>query len=52
LPMPSLLHQWIVRFLFRRLDDFVNVRGLGEILLAPLPIPLSAFVKCDEAEGT
>ncbi len=42
LPMPSLLHQWIVRFLFRMLDDFVNQRKLGEVLLAPLPIPLSS----------
>ena len=42
LPMPSLQHQWIVRFLFRLLDDFVNQRKLGEVLLAPLPISLSA----------
>jgi Uma2 family endonuclease len=42
LPMPTLLHQWIVRFLFRQLDAFVNDRGLGEVLLAPLPIELTA----------
>ena len=42
LPMPTLLHQWIVRFLFRRLDAYVNERGLGEVLLAPLPVRLTA----------
>jgi Uma2 family endonuclease len=41
LPMPSLLHQWIVRFLFRLLDDFVTPRQLGEVLLAPLPIAVT-----------
>ena len=42
LPMPTLLHQWIVRFLFRRLDAYVNERGMGEVLLAPLPVRLTA----------
>ena len=42
LPIPTLLHQWIVRFLFRRLDAYVNERGLGEVLLAPLPVRLTA----------
>jgi len=42
LPMPSLLHQLIVKILFRMLDDFVSRRGLGEVLLAPLPVELSA----------
>ena len=41
LPMPSLLHQLIVKLLFRALDDFVNQRGLGEVLLAPLPVQLT-----------
>jgi Uma2 family endonuclease len=41
LPMPTLLHQWIVRFLFRRLDAFVAGRGLGEVLQAPLPVELT-----------
>lgn len=41
LPMPSLLHQLIVRFLFRVFDDFVSRRGLGEVLLAPLPVQLT-----------
>lgn len=41
LPMPSLLHQLIVKFLFRVLDDFVNERELGEVLLAPLPVQLT-----------
>lgn len=42
LPMPTLLHQWIVRFLFRKLDAFVSERDLGEVLLAPLPVELAA----------
>jgi Uma2 family endonuclease len=42
LPMPSLLHQLIVKFLFRMLDDFVSGRELGEVLLAPLPVELAA----------
>ena len=42
LPMPSLLHQLIVKFLFRLLDDFVNRNSLGEVLLAPLPVLLTA----------
>ena len=42
LPMPNLLHQWIVRFLFRLLDGFVNQRAAGEVLLAPLPVQLTA----------
>jgi Uma2 family endonuclease len=40
LPMPSLLHQLIVKFLFRVMDDFVSARALGEVLLAPLPVEL------------
>lgn len=42
LPMPNVLHQWVVRFLFRALDAFVSSRGLGEVLLAPLPVELTA----------
>jgi Uma2 family endonuclease len=42
LPMPTLLHQWIVRFLFRKLDAFVGNLGLGEVFLAPLPVELSS----------
>jgi Uma2 family endonuclease len=39
--MPSLLHQLIVKFLFRMLDEFVSQRELGEVLLAPLPVQLT-----------
>jgi Uma2 family endonuclease len=41
LPMPSILHQLIVKFLFRNLDDFVTQHSLGEVLLAPLPVLLT-----------
>jgi len=41
LPMPSLLHQWIVRFLFQLLNDHVRMRNLGEVFFAPLPIQLT-----------
>ena len=42
LPMPSLLHQLIVKYLFRLLDGFVLRHALGEVLLAPLPVQLAA----------
>ena len=38
--MPTLLHQFIVRMLFRLLDAFVSAQALGEVLLAPLPVRL------------
>lgn len=41
LPMPNLLHQWIVRLLFRELDQFANQHAAGEVLLAPLPVALT-----------
>lgn len=41
LPMPNMLHQWIVQSLFRTLDDHVRGRGLGEVFLAPLPVELT-----------
>lgn len=40
LPMPTKLHQQIVRFLFLVLQEFVSARGLGEVLFAPLPVRL------------
>lgn len=41
LPMPNMLHQWIVQSLFRALDNHVRTRGLGEVFLAPLPVELT-----------
>lgn len=41
LPMPSLLHQWIARFLFLALERFVSERQLGEVFFAPLPVRLT-----------
>ena len=38
LPMPTLLHQMIVKFLHRLLDDFVKQHANGEVLFAPLPV--------------
>jgi Uma2 family endonuclease len=40
LPMPTMFHQFIVRFLFKRLDAFVASNKLGETLFAPLPVQL------------
>ena len=40
LPMPTKLHQRIVRFLAFLLQGFVSARGLGEVLFAPLPVRL------------
>jgi len=41
LPMPNVLHQLIVKLLFRLLDDHVSARGLGEVLVAPLPVRIT-----------
>jgi len=38
--MPALEHQRLVKSLYRRLDDFVTERGLGEVFFAPLPVRL------------
>ncbi len=40
LPTPTLAHQFIVRFLFKALDQFVAGQALGEVLFAPLPVRL------------
>src|SRR5438874_54466 len=40
LPMPTVLHQLLVKFLHRCLDDFVTRLGLGLALFAPLPVRL------------
>jgi Uma2 family endonuclease len=40
LPMPGLLHQRIVKFLFALLDAFVTKHALGEVLFSPLPVRL------------
>jgi Uma2 family endonuclease len=42
LPMPSLKHQRIVKWMMRQLDDFVVRRKLGEVAMAPLPVRLFA----------
>jgi Uma2 family endonuclease len=40
LPMPSLRHQQLVFLLQRILWEFISIRGLGEVLAAPLPVEL------------
>jgi len=40
LPMPTILHQLIAKFLFARLDVYVGIRRLGTVLFAPLPVHL------------
>jgi Uma2 family endonuclease len=40
LPMPSLKHQRIVKWLLGKVDDFVVPRKLGETAMAPLPVRL------------
>jgi Uma2 family endonuclease len=40
LPMPTKLHQRIVRLLFLVLQEYVSARGLGEVFFAPLPVRL------------
>lgn len=38
LPMPSVEHQLIVKFLLKSLEAFVEPRSLGVVLFAPLPV--------------
>lgn len=40
LPMPTIFHQLIVKYLHRALDDFVTPLALGLALFAPLPVRL------------
>lgn len=40
LPMPSVLHQRIVRMLFQILEKFVMEHNLGEVLFAPVSVQL------------
>lgn len=40
LPMPSWKHQYLARFLFRRLDAFVESRLLGEVMFTGLNVRL------------
>ncbi|HMN30361.1 MAG TPA: Uma2 family endonuclease [Caldilineaceae bacterium] len=40
LPMPGILHQRIVLYLYRVLWAFVTTKSLGEALTAPLPVQL------------
>ena len=40
LPMPDMLHQDIVRFLFLLLDSFVLERKIGRVYFAPMPVRL------------
>jgi Uma2 family endonuclease len=40
LPMPDMLHQDIVKFIFTLFDAFVMGLGIGRVYFAPLPIKL------------
>lgn len=40
LPLPTPLHQWIVFYLCRLIDDFASRNRLGQVLPAPLPVQL------------
>src|SRR5258708_2223631 len=40
LPMPTILHQLIVKFLIQTLEAFVERHGGGMVLFAPLPTRL------------
>jgi Uma2 family endonuclease len=41
LATPTIEHQFIVKFLLRLLDEFVEPAGLGRVLFAPMPVWLS-----------
>ncbi|MFM9963676.1 MAG: Uma2 family endonuclease [Planctomycetaceae bacterium] len=38
LPLPTFLHQRILLWLRQQMNDFVEPRDLGEVLIAPLPV--------------
>ena len=40
LPIPTILHQLIAKFIFARLDEYVATRRLGTVLFRPLPVHL------------
>jgi len=40
LPMPTPLHQWMVFYLCRLVDDFASRKGQGQVLPSPLPVQL------------
>jgi Uma2 family endonuclease len=40
LPTPTLLHQFIVKFLFAALNEYVTAYASGVVLFAPLPVRL------------
>ena len=40
LPMATVLHQLIVAFFYNQLHSFVQARGVGTVLFAPLPVRL------------
>lgn len=42
LPMPSVFHQFIAKYLFQLLDAFVTAHAAGAVLFAPLPVRLWA----------
>lgn len=41
LPMPTLFHQLVVKYLARLLDEFVSRHAKGTVAFAPLPITLA-----------
>ena len=40
LPMPNMIHQDILEFLFSFLKAFVSARGLGRVYFSPMPVRL------------
>ena len=44
LPMPTLAHQFIVLYLYRLLNDYVQAHQMGWVLAAPLPVRLGPRV--------
>jgi Uma2 family endonuclease len=40
LPIPTFVHQFVVRYFFRLLDAFTQEHNLGDVFFAPLPVRL------------
>src|SRR5262245_21932463 len=42
LPMPDLIHQGILQYTFRKLDDHAKETEVGEVFTAPCPVRMRA----------
>lgn len=44
MPAPSIIHQRVVKKLLRKLDEFVEAKGVGEVFVSPVDVVLSEIL--------